>query len=517
MGMLDKFTKEEIEEKIKNSKNIVDFLASINRSTTSGSNRLLVAQYIKDNNIDVSHFSLNIKERTPENIFIVNSDATQSTVRRHYKKGNYSEYKCAICGLEPFWNGQELTLTLDHINGINNDHRLENLRWICPNCDRQLPTFGSKKLKKERVCKECGEKLGDKNKTGLCKLCYQKSHPPKSYIDKDTKRRIYQAKPCPLCGKMISCKSELCFDCFNAKKLKESRSKLETKITQSELKQMIRSTTMQNIAKKFNTSDNVVRKWCNLYLLPSNFTTIYSYNDKQWSEVGNLLYIYLITNLKNGYVFIGISYINNLQEELERLKKIEIPSTSMMSPIVTAINLYGIENFTIELIEETRSYAEAVKQVNTQCEKLNTYIENENSKGYNVKFADTLKPNQKTIIELYEDMNSIAAVSRNTGVTTDAIKQILKKNDIAILPIKERNRKANGKPVNMLSKNGCFIKKFNSIIEAIEFVMIEQNREYNCAKDLTSHISDVCKGKRKSAYGYKWEYATPEKEDTSNI
>ena len=61
-----------------------------------------------------------------------------------YIKGNYTPYKCSICGLEPFWNGKELTLTLDHINGINNDDRLENLRWVCPNCDRQLSTFSGK-------------------------------------------------------------------------------------------------------------------------------------------------------------------------------------------------------------------------------------------------------------------------------------------------------------------------------------------------------------------------------------
>ena len=71
-----------------------------------------------------------------KDIFVEDSPVDQTTMRKHYKKGNYSEYKCAICGLEPFWNGKELVLTLDHINGHNKDHRIENLRWICPNCDR---------------------------------------------------------------------------------------------------------------------------------------------------------------------------------------------------------------------------------------------------------------------------------------------------------------------------------------------------------------------------------------------
>ena len=33
---------------------------------------------------------------------------------------------------------------IDHINGINNDNKLTNLRWVCPNCDSQLDTYGSK-------------------------------------------------------------------------------------------------------------------------------------------------------------------------------------------------------------------------------------------------------------------------------------------------------------------------------------------------------------------------------------
>ena len=33
-----------------------------------------------------------------------------------------------------------MSLILDHINGINNDNRLENLRIVCPNCNATLPT-----------------------------------------------------------------------------------------------------------------------------------------------------------------------------------------------------------------------------------------------------------------------------------------------------------------------------------------------------------------------------------------
>ena len=33
---------------------------------------------------------------------------------------------------------------MDHINGINNDNTLENLRFLCPNCHSQTLTYAGK-------------------------------------------------------------------------------------------------------------------------------------------------------------------------------------------------------------------------------------------------------------------------------------------------------------------------------------------------------------------------------------
>jgi hypothetical protein len=40
-----------------------------------------------------------------------------------------------------------MVLILDHINGYNNDNRIENLRFVCSNCDSQLDTYKSRNIK----------------------------------------------------------------------------------------------------------------------------------------------------------------------------------------------------------------------------------------------------------------------------------------------------------------------------------------------------------------------------------
>jgi len=51
--------------------------------------------------------------------------------------------ECAICGIKE-WNSRSISMQLDHINGCSHDHRLENLRMICPNCHSQTDTWCGK-------------------------------------------------------------------------------------------------------------------------------------------------------------------------------------------------------------------------------------------------------------------------------------------------------------------------------------------------------------------------------------
>jgi hypothetical protein len=66
----------------------------------------------------------------------------RQSLKKKLIKAGLKEDVCEICGQLPMWNNKPLVLQLDHINGVGDDNRIENLRIICPNCHTQTPTFG---------------------------------------------------------------------------------------------------------------------------------------------------------------------------------------------------------------------------------------------------------------------------------------------------------------------------------------------------------------------------------------
>jgi len=77
----------------------------------------------------------------------MNGDSPTKRVAYNYMK-KFVEYKCVHCNIKEY-NGKPITLQLDHINGVNTDHRKENLRWLCPNCHSQTDTWGYKNVSEE--------------------------------------------------------------------------------------------------------------------------------------------------------------------------------------------------------------------------------------------------------------------------------------------------------------------------------------------------------------------------------
>lgn len=109
----------------------------------------MVRKRMQDLNINPSLFkgkstlNTSVEKVDPTKLFSSNSKHNRSVLRRYIIKHKLIPYKCAICGTVE-WQGKTLSLELDHINGINNDNRLENLRFLCPNCHSQTTTYGSR-------------------------------------------------------------------------------------------------------------------------------------------------------------------------------------------------------------------------------------------------------------------------------------------------------------------------------------------------------------------------------------
>lgn len=61
--------------------------------------------------------------------------------------------RCDECGLSE-WRGQPLSVQIDHVNGVRDDHRLENLRMLCPNCHSQTHTYGGRNARLRKALQD---------------------------------------------------------------------------------------------------------------------------------------------------------------------------------------------------------------------------------------------------------------------------------------------------------------------------------------------------------------------------
>lgn len=145
---IDNFTVEEVQQIVSNSSTKKEVAIKLGYSSDGGTVNRALNKYFEENNIDTSTLTKKANPKyTRETVFIEKGTIAQHSLVDWYKKENIP-YKCSICGQDPIWNGKPLIMILDHINGIHTDDRLENLRWVCPNCNYQLETTGSKNAKR---------------------------------------------------------------------------------------------------------------------------------------------------------------------------------------------------------------------------------------------------------------------------------------------------------------------------------------------------------------------------------
>jgi len=119
-------------------------------------NRQTIKKRINEYSINISHFDFkptgdDFKRRFIKipllEILVTGSTYNNKNLKRRLYDEGLKERICEKCGQDEWWNGEKISLILDHINGINDDNQLKNLRILCPNCNGTLSTHGGKNIK----------------------------------------------------------------------------------------------------------------------------------------------------------------------------------------------------------------------------------------------------------------------------------------------------------------------------------------------------------------------------------
>ena len=201
----------------------------------TGGNWKTLRRYSEERGISTEHFdpyasSRGVKTRIPLEDILVR-DSTYS--RNHLKERLYEEGVkrpvCEMCGQGPEWQGRPLGLILDHINGVRNDNRVENLRVVCPNCAATLDTH-------------CGRK--NRLEPRRCSRCQQEFQPRSA-------RQRYCSRDCGI------------------RHTRKSGPRPSTrKVQRPTYEQLLREITelgWSAVGRKYGVSDNAVRKWVRSY------------------------------------------------------------------------------------------------------------------------------------------------------------------------------------------------------------------------------------------------------------
>lgn len=147
------WTDQQLAEAVARRFNFSDVLRELGLRPAGG-NHANVKRHVTRLGLDTSHFNNDgrlrglrlyyVRRRLhPDDVFCEQSRVNSSVLRR-YALRHATDVRCALCANVGEWRGRPLTLQLDHVNGRYNDNRLENLRWLCPNCHSQTPTFAGR-------------------------------------------------------------------------------------------------------------------------------------------------------------------------------------------------------------------------------------------------------------------------------------------------------------------------------------------------------------------------------------
>ena len=211
-----------------------------------------------------------------------------------------------------------------------------------------------------------------------------------------------------------------------------------------------------------------------------------------------MAYIYQITNDINGKIYIGkteFSIEKRWKEHCEDAYRRE----KEKRPLYAAMRKYGINHFHIDLIEETDSPEEReIYWIEQKQSFKNGY--NATMGGDGRKFLD-----YDLIISTYRQLENIAMTAKALGIDKGSVHNVLTANNIPIKSSQDVIKDKTSIPVHMFDLQDNYLQTFASSHEAARY-MIDNNLTGCKHSTIRQHISEVCRGKRKTAAKYKWRY-----------
>jgi hypothetical protein len=160
-----RYTDEQLAEAVAASASFTEVLRRLGLRPAGGNHRS-VRRHVERLNLSTAHFDPYAAARSRRgryamrlaDVLVEHSQYPRKHLKRRLYETGLKQRRCELCGQDENWHGAHMALILDHINGVADDNRLENLQIVCPNCAATLDTHcgrNGRTVREPRPCERC--------------------------------------------------------------------------------------------------------------------------------------------------------------------------------------------------------------------------------------------------------------------------------------------------------------------------------------------------------------------------